>query len=189
MNMDTFIGINSSNDVSQPALDWMVNHLPPQLTTSVTQSSTSVAVGNIVSFYVSVSGGTPPYSYQWIQGTNAVGNNAQLSFYPNTAGTYTYTCKITDADGTTTTTNTLTLSVAIPVTPTPTTPKQPTPTPTPSPSPTPTPTATPTDTPTVTRSPQSSNFELSSQTLYVIAAIAIIILLVAGVLVFRKRAK
>ena len=188
MNMDTFIGINSSNDVSQPALDWMINHLPPQLANSVTQSSTTVAVGNIVSFYVSASGGTPPYSYQWIQGTNTVGNNAQLSFYPNTAGTYTYTCKITDGDGTTTTSNTLTLSVANPVTPTSIL-KQLTPTLSPSPTPTAIPTTTPTANPTATQSPQNLRFELSPQIIYVIATIATIILVVAGALVFGKRAK
>jgi hypothetical protein len=187
--MDTFIGTNSANDVSQPALDWMVNRMPTQLTTSVTQTSTSIPVGNIVSFYVSVSGGTPPYSYQWYQGTSAIGNSAQLAFYPNTAGTYTYTCKITDADGTTTNTSTLMLSVATPATPQP--PSSTLPTITPQPTPTPSETSKPTLTtsPTASQSPQSHSFELSAATFYALAAFAAIIIVVTVALVLRKRAK
>ena len=39
MNMDTFIGINSANDVSQPALDWMTNHPTPTPTPTSTPTT------------------------------------------------------------------------------------------------------------------------------------------------------
>ena len=207
---DVIKGIYSARDVSQPTLDWMVNHLPSPLTTSVTQTSSAVTAGNIVSFYASVSGGVAPYTYQWYQGTSPVGNSAQLSFYPSNAGTYSYTCKITDAEGKTTNSNPATLTVNPPSTPAPAaTSSPPTTTPTPqimlspaptataspspapsaSPSQSPSPTPQPTATPSPIATPNNSTLALPTEATIAIAAIMAFVAIVAVVLILKKRAK
>jgi pimeloyl-ACP methyl ester carboxylesterase len=187
MALDPFNGVNSPQDVSAPTYNWMVNHVPAPLVISVTQSGITVAAGNIVSFYAAVSGGVAPYTYQWYQGTSPVGNSYMLSFYPNTAGTYTYNCKITDAEGATTNSNTITLTVNSPQQPTP----APTPTPIPTQTPTPTPTPSPSPASSEAPSPTSANatYSLPPEATYAIAAIVIIVVIAAIALFFKKRAK
>lgn len=75
--------------------------------------STTVATGQTWAFSVQVSGGSIPYSYQWYEGTTPLSsqNSGSLTISKNTAGTYTYYCRVTDAKGTTTTSNTVTLTV------------------------------------------------------------------------------
>ncbi len=208
--LDMLVGDYAARDVFVPTHNWMISHMPSPFTTSVTQSQTTVTAGNIVSLYVSVSGGVAPYTYQWYQGTSPVGTNAQLSFYPNTAGTYTYYCKITDAEGTTTNSNTAPLTVNSPQkltqaptqtlnsTPTPTftpTPEvTPTITPTQTPNPTLTPAPTPSPSPTSSESPSpkpanTATLNLPAEATYAIATLAIIIVIAAAALMLKKRTK
>ena len=141
--VDIYSGINTARDVSQPALDWMVNHI---LKASATPASASITTGQNAVFSVSVSGGTKPYKYQWYeQGTLMAGQTtASITINKMVPGTYTYYCRIMDADATTANSTTSTLTITWPPTPTPTS----APTPTPKPTATPTPTATPSPTPT-----------------------------------------
>lgn len=197
-HMDVYCGVYSVRDVSEPVYQWMINHLPPQLITTVTQTATTIPIGYAASFYAIVSGGAPPFTYQWYQGLIPVGNNPQLTQYPNIAGVYIYTCKITDVNGATTISNPLTLSVATFAMADPTKPAQPTQTPTAKPTNSPTPTSSPT--PTLLPSPTSSlspsptpnneALSLSINATYALALIVVVIVVIASIaIVLRKRAK
>jgi hypothetical protein len=201
MSMDTFIGVNSSSDVSQPALEWMSNHYSP-LNASVTPASSNVIVGTTATFSVTASGGIFPYAYQWYQGFNLLfgKNTSQLQLLTeqqNAGGTFPYYCKITDSEGTTVNSNTITLTVTNPTQPfTSTAPKPATSTPTGTSAPSQTTTATPQPTiaitPTAnptTQLPQNRSFTLSIETIYALTAVAAIIALTVIALVIRKRSK
>ena len=88
------------------------------LTASVTPVSNTATTGQSVSFSVSVSGGTAPYTYHWYEETTSVSGqtSAKLTVTKDTAGSYTYYCKITDADGKTTASNMVALTVTSPST-------------------------------------------------------------------------
>ena len=65
----------------------------------------SISNGSIVeknsSFTLSVeaSGGALPYTYSWSDGTSIVGTEASVTLTKAEAGTYNYTCTVTDANG------------------------------------------------------------------------------------------
>ena len=188
---DLVYGTYSVRDVSQPALDWMSSrYLSPAVLASM--SNPSLLTGQTAIVYALASGGIPPYTYQWYEGTNALPGqtNAQLTVTKTTPGTYTFYCNSLDAERTTSVSNTVTLSVALAPTPTPTsTPRPPTKTPTPTPA-IPTPTITPTVTPMTRQSPTPQpSTGLPSETSYAVAAIAVIIIVAALGLALKKRAK
>ena len=151
---DSFGTTVNSNTVSLTVIE--------PLTASVTPASATVTTGQSATFTVSASGGVPPYTYQWYEGTIAMAGktSTQLQVTTSATGSYSYYCNVTDSEGRTIKSNTVSLTVNAPSstgttsssgttsTPTPTPSPTPAPTPTPTPSPSPTPTASPTPSPT-----------------------------------------
>jgi len=72
---------------------------PPPLSVSISPVSASILVGDPLSFTSTVSGGTPPYTYQWYSNSVSV-PGATLSswtFTPTSSGIYYVYLKVTDA--------------------------------------------------------------------------------------------
>jgi hypothetical protein len=86
--------------------------LPPPLLASAF-CNVSVMTGQTWYFFTHSVGGVGAYTYQWYEGTTLMTGQTSMLLAVNkaTAGTYTYTCKVTDIQGTTATTNTVTLTV------------------------------------------------------------------------------
>ena len=76
---------------------------PPPLTVSISPISASIMVGQQVTFTSTVSGGTPPYTYQWLVNNNPVpgATSDNFTFMPTTPGIYYMVLKVTDANGAT----------------------------------------------------------------------------------------
>jgi uncharacterized repeat protein (TIGR02543 family) len=72
---------------------------PPSV--SISPLSATIYVGQSVSFTSTVTGGTPPYSYQWyVNGTPVSGaTSSNWVFTPSTTGVYDVYLKVTDANG------------------------------------------------------------------------------------------
>ena len=62
--------------------------------------SDDIVVGKDSEYTLSVtaSGGTAPYTYSWSDGTSVVGTEASITLSNSVAGTYNYTCTVTDAN-------------------------------------------------------------------------------------------
>jgi len=73
----------------------------PPLTVSISPMSASIVVGESVEFTSTVSGGYPPYSYQWYLGNNPVSGATSNTwvFTPTSEGIYYIYLKVTDAEG------------------------------------------------------------------------------------------
>lgn len=71
----------------------------PPLSASISPLSASINVGNSITFASTVSGGTPPYSYQWYLDGSPVsgGTSNSWTFTPTTSGIYYVYLKVTDA--------------------------------------------------------------------------------------------
>jgi hypothetical protein len=84
------------------------------LSVSISPLSASVNVGNSVTFTSTVSGGTPPYSYQWYLNGNPVSGATSTSwtFTPTTTGNYTIHLNVTDNLGNTAKSNDAVVTVA-----------------------------------------------------------------------------
>jgi hypothetical protein len=76
-------------------------------------SSTTLLKGQTWGFFVQATGGVGPLSYQWYEGSTLISGQTStvLSMSKGVAGTYTYTCKVTDATGAAANTNVITLNV------------------------------------------------------------------------------
>jgi pimeloyl-ACP methyl ester carboxylesterase len=111
MNMDTFIGINSSKDVSQPTFDWILSRYQPPSASAF--CDVTIMTGQTWYFFAHSTGGIGTHTYQWYEGM-AILNGQTSMLLPvskTTSGTYIYACKVTDTEGTTATTNNITLTV------------------------------------------------------------------------------
>jgi len=75
----------------------------PPLTVSINPLSASIRVGQSVTFTSTVSGGYPPYSYQWFLNGNPVSGATSESwaFTPTTSGIFYIHLKVTDDKGNT----------------------------------------------------------------------------------------
>ncbi|MEM3640972.1 MAG: immunoglobulin domain-containing protein, partial [Candidatus Bathyarchaeia archaeon] len=74
---------------------------PAPPTVSISPLSTSILVGQQVTFTSTVSSGTPPYTYQWYLNGNPISGatSSSWTFTPTAAGTYYVVLKVTDAMG------------------------------------------------------------------------------------------
>jgi hypothetical protein len=90
---------------------------PSPLSASISPLSTSITVGNSVTFTSTVNGGTPPYSYQWYLDGNPVpsATSSSWTFTPTASGTYFTYCNVTDALGNTAQSETARVTVGGPV--------------------------------------------------------------------------
>lgn len=73
---------------------------PPTATpiaVSVGPLSIAVKVGQSGTFSATASGGTPPYSYMWMEGSSMVGNAATFSISKSAVGSNKYYCIVKDA--------------------------------------------------------------------------------------------
>jgi hypothetical protein len=76
---------------------------PKPLTVSISPMSASILLGQQVTFTSTVSGGTPPYTYQWYLNNQPVSgaNTTTWTFKPAATGVYFVILKVTDASGNT----------------------------------------------------------------------------------------
>ena len=190
-HLDVFFGTYSAKDVSKPTLDWMINHTPLPLVVYVTLPPTSITTGQTTSLMASPAGGVAPYTFQWYENANALTGQTtnQIAITKRAAGTFTYFCQITDSEGKTANTPVTTLTINPQATQTPTPTIKPTTTPTqePTPTPTATPSTTPTQQPSITPEPATLG---SSEIAYAATATLIIaIIVIATVVILRKRKK
>jgi PKD repeat protein len=75
--------------------------IAPPPSVSISPLSATIYVGQSVPFTSTVTGGTPPYSYQWYMNDNPVSGATSSSwmFTPTTTGVYYVYLKVTDANG------------------------------------------------------------------------------------------
>lgn len=104
---------SQSNTANSNPATLAVNPTPTQLTALISQSSSTVIVGQLAVFAITPSGVAPPFAFQWYEGTNPLlgDTSATLSVSKSTPGSYNFYCKITDNTLTTTTTNAALLTV------------------------------------------------------------------------------
>jgi YVTN family beta-propeller protein len=93
---------------------FIVSNPPQPLSASASPPTLSVNTGQAATFTASASGGSPSYSFQWFEGSNAIAGQATLSVTKSTAGTFSFYCKVTDSASATINTNTVTLTVTSP---------------------------------------------------------------------------
>jgi len=87
---------------------------PPPLSVSISPLSTSIYMGQSVSFTSTASGGTPPYNYQWYLNNNPVpgATSSGWTFTPTAPGTFTIFLNVTDSLGYSAKSNEATVTVA-----------------------------------------------------------------------------
>lgn len=87
----------------------------PPLTVSISPTSASILVGQFVAFTSTVSGGYPPYSYQWyLDGAPVSGaTSSSWTFTPTTSGIYYVYLKATDANNNIAQSETARITVAV----------------------------------------------------------------------------
>ena len=87
---DTFFINSSGREIEYWAYDGVVVQIAP-LTVLISPPSSSILIGEHVTFTSSVSGGEPPYSYQWYVNGNPVPDaiSDSWTFYPQTIGNVT----------------------------------------------------------------------------------------------------
>jgi len=76
-------------------------NVAPSLSVSISPTSASIVVGESVEFTSTVSGGYPPYSYQWYLDDSPVSGatSSTWTFTPTSEGNYYIYLKVTDAEG------------------------------------------------------------------------------------------
>ncbi|HTY75182.1 MAG TPA: hypothetical protein VMD05_06420, partial [Candidatus Nanoarchaeia archaeon] len=108
---DIFFGTNSVKDVNQPIYQWLVSHYTPPSVSAFT--SVTVLSGQTWYFFANSAGSMGPMTYQWYEGTTKLAGQTDmvLPITKTAAGTYTFSCQVTDAEGMTANSNTVALTV------------------------------------------------------------------------------
>jgi len=107
-------GINSSDYVYTYVAFSIIISPVSSLSVSISPLSASISVGQSVTFTSTVSGGYPPYSYQWYLNDSIVSGAASNTwkFTPLTIGTYRVYLNVTDSSGNVAISDTATITVA-----------------------------------------------------------------------------
>ena len=113
------INVGSANPYSvlmdkNHTLTAVFSPLPPPLSASISPLSASILVGQSVTFTSTVSGGYPPYTYQWYLNGNPVSGATSPSWTltPTASGIYYVHLKVTDDEGNTAQSDTARITVA-----------------------------------------------------------------------------
>jgi hypothetical protein len=85
----------------------------PGLGVTISPASVTMNLGESQLFTSSVSGGAPPYTYQWYLNGVLQGTNSTWTFTGSSAGSYTVYVEVTDGTGAQTTSNTATIKCAL----------------------------------------------------------------------------
>jgi hypothetical protein len=111
---DVYLNVTDHVGTSADSSNAIVSVTPPAaLTASIMASSTTVFVGQTVNFNSTVSGGLPPYAFQWCLNGSTI-PSATLSTYmftPNASGLYLFSMNVTDSAPTTSQSNTVSITV------------------------------------------------------------------------------
>jgi hypothetical protein len=103
-------GSSQGNGVTAITVDMNAPHVAtanyatlPQITVTIDPTTATITAGQTVSFTSAVTGGVPPFSYQWYLNSNPVSGATSSSWYftPTTPGTYYVYLVITDSTGNT----------------------------------------------------------------------------------------
>jgi len=94
-----------------------LSQIAPPLSVSISPLSSSILVGQSVTFTSTVSGGYTPYTYQWYLNGNPVSGatSTTWTFTTTASGIYYVHLKVTDSEGNTTQSETARIAVAPPV--------------------------------------------------------------------------
>ena len=161
------LAVDSSGNIYACGSEAVTKYAILLLGVNITPSSVSRTSVLIATFNAQASGGSPPYLYQWYEGSNPIigQNSSTLNIIKDSSGSYTFACKVTDNDTTVVTSNTATLTVNL-ATPLPSASLTPTtkPTATLNPTSTPTPTTHPSTSPTPKPSTGLTNTPTSTPT-------------------------
>jgi hypothetical protein len=95
---------------------------PAQLTVTINPTSTTITAGQTIHFTSTVTGGTPPYTYQWFQNATLIpgATSNTWDFTPTTSQYDTIYLTATDKNGTTANSTNATVTVTPQITPPPT---------------------------------------------------------------------
>ncbi|MGQ9460466.1 MAG: PKD domain-containing protein, partial [Candidatus Bathyarchaeaceae archaeon] len=96
VNVTDSVGVKAKSNISSVTVN-------PALSVSISPTSATIDLGQSKPFTSTVSGGTPPYSYQWYLNDTAVSgaNASSWTFAPTSAGFYTVYLNVTDGTGAT----------------------------------------------------------------------------------------
>ena len=91
LNVTDDLGEEAKSNVAEVTVN-------PELSVSIQPASSVITLGQSVDFTSTVSGGTPPYNYQWyVNETEVSGaNSASWTFAPTSTGYYLVSLKVTD---------------------------------------------------------------------------------------------
>jgi len=90
LNVTDNVGEEAKSNITEVTVN-------PELSVSIQPASTVITLGQSVDFTSTVSGGTPPYDYQWyVNDTEVSENPSSWTFTPTSTGYYLLSLKVTD---------------------------------------------------------------------------------------------
>jgi len=109
LNVTDTLGEEAKSNVAEVTVN-------PELSVSIQPASSVITLGQSVDFNSTISGGTPPYNYQWyINDTEVFGaNSPSWTFTPTSTGYYLVSLKVTDDASTAALSNEADVTVVLP---------------------------------------------------------------------------